>query len=79
MGEIDLQACEGRFLLALGFGSLPEEAGHLARASLLEGAERSREEYLRSWRDWQESLPALPQEGRLGIVRPHESGRPPRS
>ncbi|HET7925061.1 MAG TPA: glycosyl hydrolase, partial [Rhodanobacteraceae bacterium] len=36
-GEIDLQACDGRFVLALGFGQTAAEAALRVRASLSEG------------------------------------------
>ena len=33
-GEIDLNTCSGEFVMALGFGSTPAEAGHHALATL---------------------------------------------
>ena len=41
-GEVDLAASGGRFVLALGFGRDEGEAGHRARASLLQGFETAR-------------------------------------
>src|SRR5256885_11232581 len=35
-GEIDLAACNGEFVLALGFGSIWTEAGQQSRSSLFE-------------------------------------------
>src|SRR2546421_2152622 len=35
-GEIDLEACNGEFVLALGFGAIWSEAGQQARSSLFE-------------------------------------------
>ena len=35
--EIDLAACQGRFVVAVGFGRNEHEAGHRACASLLQG------------------------------------------
>ena len=46
-GEVDLAASGGQFLLALGFGRDEGEAGHRARASLLQGFEAARKEYVR--------------------------------
>jgi glucoamylase len=55
-GEIDLGACQGEFILALGFGELPMEAGHLVRASLLDGFDAALQAYIQEWKDWQTSL-----------------------
>ena len=56
IGEVDLVASGGIFVQALGFGSSPAEAGHRARAGLLDDFDAVREEYAREWRDWQVSL-----------------------
>lgn len=66
-GEIDLQAAGGAFVLALGFGLSPAEAGQRALASLQDGFEAAREAYLRGWETWQSSL--------LPLDRPRTSGR----
>lgn len=55
-GEIDILGCEGEFIIALGFGSVPAEAGNLARASLLDGFEKSKSIFIREWQDWQRTL-----------------------
>ena len=60
-GEIDLAACGGRFVLALAFGRDESEAGHRARASLLEGFAAARDEYVHAWSGWEKGL--LPLEG----------------
>jgi glucoamylase len=60
-GEIDLAAGHGSFLLALGFGRTPAEAGHRARASLIDGLGAARTHYLEFWREWQKTL--LPLDG----------------
>ncbi len=60
-GEIDLAAADGTFLLAVGFGRDANEAGHRARAGLLQGFEDARKEYVQAWRKWQKAL--LPLEG----------------
>ncbi|MHB8482618.1 MAG: glucan 1,4-alpha-glucosidase [Nitrospiria bacterium] len=54
--EIDLLSCKGSFLLALGFGNHTPEAGHLALASLVDGFEKSKREYIRIWKIKQKSL-----------------------
>ncbi len=54
--QIDLQACHGQFILALGFGLTPSEASLRARASLKEGFESARSDYLQQWQVWQEKL-----------------------
>jgi glucoamylase len=54
--EIDLHSCEGEFLLALGFGRNAAEAGNRARASLLDGFDAARSEYVKQWQQWQNTL-----------------------
>ena len=58
-GEIDLQACGGRFVLALGFGQTATEAALRVRASLSQGIDDALAEYVSSWRSWQDSLMPL--------------------
>jgi glucoamylase len=55
-GQIDLEACDGRFILALAFGHDEAEAGHRAHASLLQGYAEARQEYLRAWTEWHKEL-----------------------
>jgi glucoamylase len=54
--EIDLQACEGEFLMVLGFGRNAAEAGNRARASLLDGFDAAQAEYIQQWQLWQKAL-----------------------
>jgi glucoamylase len=54
--EIDLSACNGEFLLALGFGLTPAESSLRIRASLNDGFDTARSAYLREWQDWQNQL-----------------------
>ena len=70
-GEVDLEACDGRFVLALGFGRNPAEAAGRATASLLRGFEPAWDEYVRGWRDWQDGLLPLPEPApaRPGLFR----------
>lgn len=55
-GEIDLVACGGEFVLALGFGLSAAEAGHRALASLLDGFGSACAIYIDQWQTWQQSL-----------------------
>ena len=48
-GEIDLTACNGELTLALGFGASPAEAGNRALASLSDGFEHARDDYVAEW------------------------------
>jgi glucoamylase len=56
--QIDLNQCGGEFTLALGFDYSPVGAAHHARASLLDGFDSSRDEYLDGWQKWQNTLRA---------------------
>lgn len=58
-GEVDLRASGGTFVLTLGFGLNPAEAGHRALASLLDGFEAAQANYVQEWQAWQQTLPAL--------------------
>jgi glucoamylase len=51
--EIDRKGGEGSFIVALGFGADSAEAGHLARAGLLERYESARGLFLQQWSDRQ--------------------------
>ncbi len=51
-GEVDLRATGGKFLLALGFGRNEGEAGHKARASLLQGFAACHDAYVQAWEKW---------------------------
>jgi glucoamylase len=80
-GEIDLAACGGEFLLALGFGRNCWEAGQQVRSSLLEDWDAIREHYVRHWRTWHDGLLALDEPARevdlyrpsMAVLRTHES------
>jgi glucoamylase len=58
-GELDLGVSGGSFVLALGFGRNPSEAGQRARASLLDGFEAARSSYVQAWQDWRKGLCSL--------------------
>ncbi len=80
-GEVDLSACNGEFVLALGFGGMWSEAGQVARSSLLEPYEELRKQYVWHWRNWQDNLLKLDQPQRekdlyrvsAAVLRSHES------
>jgi glucoamylase len=80
-GEIDLAACEGEFILALGFGAIWSEAGQQARASLFEDFTELRTHYVEQWKKWQGTLLPLDEPQRSGdlyrasiaVLRAHES------
>ncbi len=80
-GEIDLAACNGEFVLALGFGSMWTEAGQQVRSSLFEEYDYLRRNYVRHWRNWQDTLLKLDEPRRpvdlyrasTGVMRTHES------
>ncbi|TIQ02026.1 MAG: glucan 1,4-alpha-glucosidase, partial [Mesorhizobium sp.] len=55
-GEIGFSAANQKALLALGFGTTPQEAAKNASASLKRGFEPAAKSYVEKWRDWQASL-----------------------
>ncbi len=80
-GEIDLAACNGEFVLALGFGGIWSEAGQQVRSSLFEDYDELRHHYVRHWKAWQDTLLKLDQPKReldlyrssTAVLRTHES------
>ena len=80
-GEIDLGACNGEFVLALGFGGIWAEAGQQVLSSLLGSYESSRQHYVFHWHDWHKHLKPLdiPHRERdlyrasTAVLRSHES------
>ena len=83
IGEIDLAACDGTFVLALGFGPTPMEAGQHALISLLEDFDGTQAAYVKAWRCWHAELDGgVPPERRqplyhssAAVLRTHESKR----
>jgi glucoamylase len=56
-GELDLQEAAGQsFVVALGFGRNPEEAGQRARASILESFESAKTQFINEWEGWKKKL-----------------------
>ena len=80
-GEVDLVACKGEFVLALGFGSMWTEAGQQARSSLFEDYGEVRAHYISQWKNWHEKLLKLDEPRRqndlyrtsTSVLRTHES------
>jgi glucoamylase len=80
-GEIDLAACNGEFVLALGFGAAWTEAGLHVRSSLFEDIAYTREQYVAQWKNWHNGLLKLDDPKRehdlyrssIAILRTHES------
>jgi len=80
-GEIDLAACGGEFLLALGFGYMWTEAGQHARSTLFEDYSEIRAHYVAQWSAWQNQLLQLDEPERqydlyrasMSVLRTHES------
>lgn len=80
-GEIDLAACNGEFLLALGFGAIWTEAGQQARSTLFEDYAELREHFVSQWQNWQNKLLKLDEPERqhdlyrasTTVLRTHES------
>ena len=80
-GEIDLAACNGEFVLALGFGSIFTEAGQQVRSSLFEDFNEIRSIFVSQWSNWQNKLLKLDEPLRqndlyrssAAVLRTHES------
>lgn len=80
-GEIDLAACNGEFVLALGFGAIWSEAGQQARSTLVEDYDETRSQYVSQWKKWQTTLLKLDEPLRdydlyrssTAVLRSHES------
>jgi len=80
-GEIDLAACNGEFVLALGFGGIWTEAGQQVRSSLFEDYNELCQHYVTQWKNWQSTLIELDQPKRehdlyrasTTVLRTHES------
>lgn len=80
-GEIDLDACNGEFIVALGFGGIWTEAGQQARSSLSEDHADTRQHFVAQWKNWQATLVKLDEPPRMhdlyrastAVLRTHES------
>jgi glucoamylase len=86
-GEIDLDAAkEGTFVLAVGFGTNPAEAGLRAISSLHEGFEALKSKYTREWQSWQKNCCPIPPQSfstdalysmSMSVLKIHEEKRFP--
>jgi len=80
-GEIDLAACKGEFILALGFGSMWTEAGQQIRSTLFDDYAETRQHFVAQWSNWQKTLIKLDDPPRqydlyrasTAVLRTHES------
>src|SRR5215468_9251370 len=80
-GEVDLDACKGEFVIAIGFGSIWTEAGQQVRSTLFENYDEVRAHYVSQWRNWQQKLLKLDDPLRqhdlyrssTAVLRTHES------
>ena len=59
--EIDLAACNGEFVIALGFGRRSEEAAHRVLGSLADGFDTALTAFIDDWQEWQAQLLPLDQ------------------
>jgi glucoamylase len=84
--EIDLSKSGGSFVLALGFGKDPNEAARNAGASLRDGFEKARRDYVAGWQRSIEADSSLKKNGHgagdlarssLAVLRTHESKAAP--
>lgn len=79
--EVDMNACGGEFVLALGFGTNWSEAAQQARSSLLEPYDELRQSYVRQWKTWHATLENIDEAHRkndlyrasVAVLRSHES------
>jgi glucoamylase len=80
-GEIDLAACNGEFIFALGFGGMWTEAGQQIRSALLDDYADIRQHFIAQWANWQSTLLKLDEPKRqcdlyrssTSVLRTHES------
>ena len=84
--EIDLSKSQGDFALALGFGNNPEEAARNAIASLRDGFDKAKHDYIAGWQEWTKTHASLEQSElspgdlsqiSLAVLRTHESKTAP--
>ncbi len=84
--EIDLFTSRGDFVLALGFGDNPQEAARNAIASLRDGFDKAKNDYIAGWQEWMETHESLKQRRlapgdlsriSLAVLRTHESKTAP--
>lgn len=66
-GEIGFSAANPKILLALGFGTTPQQAAETAFASLRQGFEPAVRSYGQKWRQWQAGLLPLDRQAAFGL------------
>ncbi|UCI22341.1 glucan 1,4-alpha-glucosidase [Mesorhizobium sp. B2-1-8] len=66
-GEIGFTATNTKAVLALGFGTTPDEAAENAFASLKRGFEPAAKSYVEKWREWQAGLLPLDRDRTPGV------------
>ena len=79
--EIDLAACNGEFILVLGFGGNWAEAGQQASATLFTPYEDTLQDYVSRWHAWQMPMKKLDEKPRehdlyrasMAVLRTHEA------
>ena len=79
-GEVNLNACGGEFIIAIGFGGIWAEATQQAHSALLEDYSALKHDYMAHWANWQKTLTALDRpvdhdlyRASTAILRVHES------
>jgi glucoamylase len=84
--EVDLSKPSGEFVLALGFGKDSDEAARNAIASLSDGFDKVKSDYMAGWQAWMKTHPAptngaVPSDSlslkSLAVLRTHESKSAP--
>ena len=84
--EIDLSKSHGHFILALGFGNNVEEAARNALASLRDGFDKAKHDYIAGWQEWMKTHASLKKSElspgdlsqiSLAVLRTHESKTAP--
>ena len=84
--EIDLSKSHGHFVLALGFGNNAEEAARNALASLRDGFDKAKHDYIAGWQEWMKTHASLKKSElspgdlsqiSLAVLRTHESKTAP--
>jgi glucoamylase len=83
---IEFSKSRGEFVLALGFGSNPDEAARNAVGSLGDGFDMAKHRYVSGWREWAKThaapnpggaIPGDLTQTSLAVVRTHESKSAP--
>ncbi|HET6384843.1 MAG TPA: glucan 1,4-alpha-glucosidase [Armatimonadota bacterium] len=84
--EIDLSKSQGDLVLALGFGKDPNEAARNAIASLRDGFDKAKHDYITGWQEWAKAHPSAGKKSRdpgdlsqisLAVLCTHESKERP--